>query len=120
MQAAQNTFISSTFWTERIGPTAGIATLREMEIERSWHTITEQGKKVQKLWQDIATQKFITIESIVEFLHSQVSALTAQKITYKTYFTQEMLKRSYLASNECYLCTEHTDGVIMRVLPSFQ
>lgn len=31
MQSAQDTFISSTFWTERIGPIAGIATLNEME-----------------------------------------------------------------------------------------
>ena len=30
MEAAQNTFISSTFWTERIGPTAGLKTLEVM------------------------------------------------------------------------------------------
>ena len=28
MEAAQSTFISSTFWTERIGPTAALATLK--------------------------------------------------------------------------------------------
>ena len=33
MEAAQNTFISSTFWTERIGPTAALATLKVMERE---------------------------------------------------------------------------------------
>ena len=36
MEAAQNTFISSTFWTERIGPTAALKTLDVMERERSW------------------------------------------------------------------------------------
>ena len=44
MQSAQDTFISSTFWTERIGPIAGIATLNEMESLNSWEIITSTGK----------------------------------------------------------------------------
>ena len=36
MEAAQKTFISSTFWTERIGPTAALKTLEIMEREKSW------------------------------------------------------------------------------------
>ena len=43
MEAAQNTFISSTFWTERIGPTAALATLKVMEDTKSWETITNMG-----------------------------------------------------------------------------
>ena len=35
MQAAQNSFISSTFWTERIGPSAALKTLEVMEREKS-------------------------------------------------------------------------------------
>ena len=34
MNAAQRTWISSTFWTERIGPTAALATLKVMERVR--------------------------------------------------------------------------------------
>ena len=33
MQAAQSTFISSTFWTERLGPAAALKTLEIMERE---------------------------------------------------------------------------------------
>ena len=47
MEAAQTTFISSTFWTERIGPTAALATLKVMERVRSWEIITDIGKSVQ-------------------------------------------------------------------------
>ena len=36
MDAAQSTFISSTFWTERIGPSAALKTLEVMEREKSW------------------------------------------------------------------------------------
>ena len=39
MEAAQSTFISSTFWTERIGPSAALKTLEVMERERSWELV---------------------------------------------------------------------------------
>ena len=35
MKSAEQTFISSTFWTERIGPTAALKTLEIMEREKS-------------------------------------------------------------------------------------
>jgi len=54
MEAAQNTFISSTFWTERIGPTAALATLKVMERVKSWKTITEMGNKMRAGWQKLA------------------------------------------------------------------
>ena len=44
MESVQNTFISSTFWTDRIGPTAALATLKEMESLESWKVITETGR----------------------------------------------------------------------------
>ena len=54
MEAAQTTFISSTFWTERIGPTAALATLKVMERVKSWEVITEIGNKMRKGWQKLA------------------------------------------------------------------
>lgn len=48
MDAAQKTWISSTFWTERIGPTAACATLKEMERVKSWEIITEIGKQTRR------------------------------------------------------------------------
>ena len=43
MEAAQGSWISSTFWTDRIGPTAALAALDVMEKTRSWEYITEKG-----------------------------------------------------------------------------
>jgi glutamate-1-semialdehyde 2,1-aminomutase len=31
---------------------------------------------------------------------------------YKTLITQEMLKKGFLATNEVYVCTEHTPSVV--------
>jgi len=44
MQKAGNSFISSTFWTERIGFTAGIETLKLMNEKKSWKKIIISGK----------------------------------------------------------------------------
>ena len=56
MSQAQETFISSTFWTDRIGPTAALKTLEVMEREKSWKIITSIGKKVRKAWLEIANK----------------------------------------------------------------
>ena len=45
MEAAQKTFISSTFWTERIGPPLLWLHLEEMKRVKSWEIITAQGEK---------------------------------------------------------------------------
>jgi len=54
MQAAQTTFIGSTFWTERIGPTAALKTLEVMERGRSWEQITQTGRQIGERWQALA------------------------------------------------------------------
>ena len=50
MQAAEKSFISSTFWTERIGSSAGLATLKVMDKEKSWEKITKIGEYVNSAW----------------------------------------------------------------------
>src|SRR3972149_3637810 len=62
MEAAQSTFISSTFWTERIGPTAALKTLEVMEREKSWERITQTGQAIGKLWQTLADKHGLPIQ----------------------------------------------------------
>nr|WP_321234154.1 aminotransferase class III-fold pyridoxal phosphate-dependent enzyme [uncultured Psychroserpens sp.] len=109
MEAAQNTFISSTFWTERIGPSAAIATLKEMQRVKSWELITETGKSIQNGWSNLAETHNLDITI------SGVSAMTTygfnsnNAAAYKTYITQEMLKKGFLASTHFYACTAHNN-----------
>ena len=49
MQAAQSTFISSTFWTERIGPTAALAALDAMAEEDAPARVHEIGTGVLRI-----------------------------------------------------------------------
>lgn len=62
MNAAQRTWISSTFWTERIGPTAALATLKVMERVKSWEVITAIGNSNKQRWQALADKYGLEIE----------------------------------------------------------
>ncbi len=109
MEAAQTTFISSTFWTERVGPTAALATLKVMEKLKSWEVITEIGKKMQTQWQDLANAHGISITVSGIPALSTYSFNSSKAMEYKTFVAQEMLKKGFLASTNFYACTEHTD-----------
>ena len=112
MEAAQSTFISSTFWTERIGPTAALKTLEIMEREKSWKTITQIGLDIKKRWQKLADLHDLKI--VHQGLPSLASFSIESKnaIAYKTLITQEMLAKGFLAGNSIYVCTEHNQEVL--------
>lgn len=112
MEAAQSTFISSTFWTERIGPTAALKTLEVMERMKSWDIITQTGLSILARWQSLAEATGLELD------HWGLPALTgftirsSNSLEYKTLITQEMLARGYLTSNSVYACIDHTTEVV--------
>lgn len=114
MEAAQKTFISSTFWTERIGPAAALKTLEVMERVKSWEIITEIGKKMQQGWKELANTHHLSISVAGIPALSTYSFDSTRAREYKTFITQEMLKKGILASTIFYACTEHSDEYINR------
>ena len=109
MQAAETSFISSTFWTERIGPTAALATLEEMERLKSWEVITNQGAKMQSLWKELASENNLSISVNGIPALSTYAFHSDSALKYKTFVTQEMLKKGFLASTLFYASVAHTD-----------
>lgn len=109
MEAAQKTFISSTFWTERIGPTAALKTLEVMENMKSWEIITATGTKMQEGWRKLAAEHGISITVAGIPALSTYSFIGEHALAYKTFVTQEMLKKGFLASTNFYAATAHTD-----------
>ena len=112
MEAAQKTFISSTFWTERIGPAAALKTLEIMERERSWEKITTLGNYMRKKWELISKRYNVEINisgipsiSSFNFVHKD-----AKK--FSTYLTQDFLKKGYLVNNSFYASTAHSKDII--------
>ncbi len=114
MEAAQSTFISSTFWTERIGPTAALKTLEVMAKERSWEKISLIGREITRRWQDLAMKYGLRMETTGLPALTSFSFKCSQHQAYKTVITQEMLKGGFLASTSVYVCLAHTQAVMDR------
>lgn len=112
MEAAQSTFISSTFWTERIGPAAGLKTLEVMEKMRSWETISAMGRIISDGWQRLADKHELSISRWGLPALTGYSFEHPDALKYKTLLTQEMLVKGWLTGNSVYVCTEHTLDIV--------
>ena len=112
MEATQKSFISSTFWTERIGPSAAIKTLEVMKRERSWEQISTIGESIKSKWQSLADLYKLDISIVGLKALPAFSFNSENHLAYKTLLTQEMLKKGYLASNAVYVSLVHTPEVI--------
>ncbi|HEV2515596.1 MAG TPA: aminotransferase class III-fold pyridoxal phosphate-dependent enzyme [Devosia sp.] len=112
MEAAQNTFISSTFWTERIGSVAALATLEVMEAEKSWEKITDTGRAITARWQALGQKYGLPLTTAGVPALTGFSIKSPNGLAYKTLITQEMLAAGYLAATSVYTCTEHTPEIV--------
>ncbi len=110
MQAAQDTFISSTFWTEKIGPVAALATIRKHRDKNVSAHLVKSGEKVQQTWRDAAAKSglAITITGIPPLAHFSFDYPNGLAI--KTLFTQTMLESGFLATNAYYASYAHQEA----------
>jgi glutamate-1-semialdehyde aminotransferase len=114
MTYANSTFISSTFWTERIGSAAALKTLEIMEKIKSWKIISDTGADVKKKWLQLS--KIHNIKLDIKGLDAmpKFDFTNNNNLYYKTFVSQEFLKKNFLASNSIYLCVNHNKSLINR------
>lgn len=120
MAAVERTFISSTYWTDRIGPVAALATIRKHQRENVSAHLSKIGKAVQDLWTQAANDAGLSIHvyGIHPMSHFGFDVPDSQAMM--TYYVQEMLKHGFLASNRFYANfaqkAEHVEkfGIAMR------
>ena len=112
MNAAQNSFISSTFWTDRIGPTAALKTLEIMEKDETWKQISKFGKEIKERWIYLGKKYNLPLKTFG--LSSLCGFIIDSEFSneYITYITQEMLKYSFLASDTIYVSTAHNEDIL--------
>jgi glutamate-1-semialdehyde 2,1-aminomutase len=110
MQGAHDSFISSTYWTESVGPAAALATLDKMgRIDVPAH-VARIGGQVEDLWQKHGEQYGLPVKTHegypclahFRFDHPQATEL-------RTLYTQLMLERGFLAGISFYPMLAHTD-----------
>ncbi len=112
MSAVQDTFISSTFWTERVGFVAALATLEKYEDFSVADSLISSGKRINKIWQNAADAADIDIHicgleplTHIDFIHEKANYL-------QTIYTQEMLNRGYLLGSSIYSTYAYDDDIL--------
>jgi glutamate-1-semialdehyde 2,1-aminomutase len=117
MDSAQKTFISSTFWTERIGPAAALATIRKMKSVNLPAHLKQIGARIGNGWKSLGAKHGLSIhvhgpEALVGFSFEY----GAESQAIRTLFTQEMLSRGFLAAGSVYVSYAHTERLVKKYL----
>ena len=106
MEKAENTFISSTFWGERIGYVAALSSINEFKRLNVFKKIEINGKMIKQLWISLSKKYNVPIKVMgtnaipsFEFMNNHSER--------KTFLTQEMLKNKILATNMIYINIFH-------------
>jgi glutamate-1-semialdehyde 2,1-aminomutase len=107
MQAAQDSFISSTYWTESIGPVASISTIKFFIENNVSDHLKNVGRKVQDGWTSLAKKNGLNIEVGGILPLSHFSFNYAEPLVLKSLFTQFMLEHGFLATTALYASYAH-------------
>jgi glutamate-1-semialdehyde 2,1-aminomutase len=113
MDTAQDTFISSTMWTERVGFAAGLATIEILTRDKIWDHLIQTGDQIGKGWEKIAKRCELDL-IVTDFKPLITFKLNYGNINNKllTFFIQEMLKRGYLAASSVYVTAAHDKTIV--------
>ena len=109
MKYVSKSFISSVFWTERIGPSCAVAFIKKHKRLNLGKILIQKGRKIKLIWKKAAKYSNLNIEV------NGIDPLPTFKIHLSdwpagiTYFIQEMLKKNYLASEKCYANYKHSE-----------
>ncbi len=107
MEAAQDTFISSTYWTERVGPVAALASVEKIIRCNVPRHLTETGKAVQDGWRQAAERQKVGIDISGIYPLSRFAFRHKKPLAMKTLFTQHMKERGFLATTAFYATYAH-------------
>lgn len=119
MDVAQSTFVSSTFWTERSGYAAALQTLQIMEKERTYEEVPVKGCAMKNAWLKAAREHDLNIEVTgLDSIPSFIFGNFRRNRLYKTFLTQEMLNRGYLANTVFFPSIAHDDHIMQNYADS--
>ncbi len=111
MDGAHTSFISSTYWTEAVGPTAALAAIDKMEKTRVWEHVAAVGTRLQKYWQ-AAGQRYglpVHASGLPCLAHFDFQQYALEN---KTLYTVLMLEEGFLGNTAIYPTLAHTDEIL--------
>tara|TARA_Y100001960_G_C14754881_1_gene870665 strand:- start:764 stop:2086 length:1323 start_codon:yes stop_codon:yes gene_type:complete len=118
MNASQSTFISSTNWSERIGPVAALATLKKHSKKKVADHLISIGTEVQNGWRKIAEKNDLSIGITGIKPLSHFAFNNENPELYKSIFVELMLDEGFLATTDFYSMYSHTPEQVEKYLIS--
>ena len=112
MQVAQETFISSTMWTDRLGFIAANTTLKILKRLNINKKISLYGLKIKKGWLKLAKKNKIKISISGQDCIPYLKFDYPNNLEILTFFTQEMLKRGFLAGAQVATSFAYNNKII--------
>ena len=121
MEHAVLSFISSTYWTERIGPVAAIATIQKMRKYNVPEHLVKIGTIIQNGWKELADRYDLRIKcSGIPPLATYSFEYGADSLTLHTFVNHEMLKRGYLSTKSVYVSWCHKKSDVRKYLENLE
>jgi glutamate-1-semialdehyde 2,1-aminomutase len=120
MEAAQTSFISSTYWTDRVGPVAALATIRKHRRCDVPRHLVRAGTMVQDGWRAAAEESGVAVHVSGMAPLSHFAFAGEQGRAAMTLFTQLMLARGFLANGAFYATYAHQDDHIAAYLEAVE
>jgi glutamate-1-semialdehyde 2,1-aminomutase len=118
MEACQKSFISSTNWTERIGPVAALTTIKKHRDKNVAKHLLSIGNMVQEGIQRLSKDRIkIGVSGISPMTHFSFELENPN--TVKAFFIQQMLQKNILSSNLFYAMYSHTPEHVTAYLKAF-
>lgn len=116
MQAAQESFISSTYWTEGVGPTAAIATIRKMQrIDVPSH-VADIGDRWRAGLEALSGKHGVPMTFSGHPAISRFAFDHPDSLALETLFTVRMLNQGILAATALYATLAHQPEHVDRYL----
>ena len=118
MNAGQDSFISSTYWTERIGPVSALAMIKKFVREDVSSHLIRTGKRINDEWLKAAKKHNIEIETGGIYPLGHFSFAHDKPLVLKTLFTQLMLEKGFLATTAFYVSYAHKEEHVKKYIDS--
>lgn len=115
MQFAQEAFITSTNWTERVGNVAALAMINKFVKNDVSKHLVKIADMVWQGWEELAKKHNLKIH-IGGFKPMIHFGFEQNHSTNIAYFTQEMLKKGFLASGGFYSMYAHKEEHVRKYL----
>ncbi|NJD01837.1 MAG: aminotransferase class III-fold pyridoxal phosphate-dependent enzyme [Ruminiclostridium sp.] len=113
MEGAHKSFISSTYWTESVGPAAALATLQKLKRVKAYEHVAYIGSLITKQWRKCAHTSGLSIsagEGYPCLAHFSFNDENGEIL--RTLYTQMMLERGFLGTLSIYPTVSHNEKIV--------